>query len=245
MQSRRTVLGAAFGVTLGVAGTLAGRSPAVGAVRTRQLGYRHVATRRPAVALTFDDGPDPRFTPTVLDLLAAHQAHATFFVVGTGVHEHPDLVRRAVAEGHEVANHTLAHERLDHLDRVGVRAQLDGGAAALTALDLGPAVRPRLVRPPFGFEGPASRAELLAGGWEVARWHGCLERHLLRDPPGEAAARLAAGARPGDLLLAHDGGADRSTTVQALPDLLTALALRGLAVTTIATLQAGSGEMSD
>ena len=239
MHSRRTVLGAAFGVTLGVAGAVAGRSPAVGAVRTHRLGYGHVATRRAAVALTFDDGPDPLFTPTVLDLLAAHHARATFFVVGTRVQEHPELVRRAVAEGHEVANHTLAHERLDRLDRAGVRAQLDGGAAALTALDLGPAARPRLVRPPFGFEGPASRAELLAGGWEVARWKGCLERHLLRDPAGEAAARLAAATRPGSLLLAHDGGADRTTTVEALPDLLTALAHRGLAVTTVGGLQAG------
>ena len=233
------MLGAACGVTLGVAGALAGRSPAVGAVRTHRLGYRRVVTRRAAVALTFDDGPDPRFTPTVLDLLAAHHATATFFVVGTGVHEHPDLVRRAVTEGHEVANHTLGHERLDHLDRAGVRAQLEGGAAAITALALGPAARPRLVRPPFGFEGAASRAELVAGGWEVARWHGCLERHLVRAPAAEAAARLAAGARPGDVLLAHDGGADRTTTVDALPDLLTALARRGLAVTTIGSLQAG------
>ncbi len=226
-------------MTLGVAGAVAGRSPALGTMRTDRLGYRHVATRRAAVALTFDDGPDPQFTPTVLDLLAAHHAQATFFVVGTRVQEHPDLVRRAVAEGHEVANHTLAHERLDRLDRAGVRAQFEGGAAALTALDLGPSARPRLVRPPFGFEGPASRAELLAGRWEVARWNGCLERHLLRDAVGEGAARLAAGARPGDVLLAHDGGADRTTTVDALPDLLTALAQQGLAVTTIGALQAG------
>ena len=239
MHSRRTVLGATLGVTLGAVGVAAGRSPAVGAVRTHRLGYGHVATRRAAVALTFDDGPDPQFTPTVLDLLAAHHARATFFVVGTRVQEHPDLVRRAVAEGHEVGNHTLAHERLDRLDRAGVRAQLEGGAATLTALDLGPSARPRMVRPPFGFEGPASRAELLAGGWEVARWNGCLERHLLRDPVGDGAARLAAGARPGDVLLAHDGGADRTTTVDALPDLLTALAHQGLAVTTIAALQAG------
>jgi len=239
VQSRRTILGAALGVTLGVAGAVAGRSPALGTMRTDRLGYRHVATHQAAVALTFDDGPDPSFTPAVLDLLAAHRAHATFFVVGKGVRAHPHLVRRAVAEGHEVANHTLAHERLDRLDRAGVRAQLEGGAAALTALDLGPTARPRLVRPPFGFEGPVSRTELLAGGWEVARWNGCLERHLLRDAVGEGAARLAAGARPGDVLLAHDGGADRTTTVDALPDLLTALAQRGLAVTTIGALQAG------
>lgn len=58
----------------------------------------------------------------------------------------------------------------------------------------------------------------------MARWRGCLERHLVRDPAGEAAARLAAGAPPGDVLLAHDGGADRTTTVDALADLLASLA---------------------
>lgn len=231
------VLGAALGGVLGLAGVLSGGS-AARAGPGRRLGYRRVATGQWAVALTFDDGPDPRFTSAVLDLLAAHGARATFFVVGRRLQEHPRLVRRAVAEGHEVANHTLSHERLDHLDRPGVRLQLEEGAAAITALGLGPSARPRLVRAPFGFEGEASRAELTTGGWEVARWRGCLERHLHHDPSGTAGFRMAAAARPGDVLLAHDGGDDRSATLRALPDLLEGLATRSLSVTTIGGLQA-------
>ncbi len=155
MQSRRTFLGAALGVSLGVAGVVAGRSPAVGSVRSHRLGYGHVATSRAAVALTFDDDPDPRFTPTVLDLLAAHHAHATFFVVGTGVHEHPDPAAGG-GRGSRGGQPHPGPRAARRLDRAGVRAQLEGGASALTALDLGPAARSRLDRLPFGFEGPAS-----------------------------------------------------------------------------------------
>ncbi|MEO5678246.1 MAG: polysaccharide deacetylase family protein [Acidimicrobiales bacterium] len=237
MQSRRAVLGAALGGMIGLAGVAwtSNETQASG----HHLGFTSVPTRRTAVALSFDDGPDPRFTAEVLDVLAAHGAQATFFVVGVGVAAHPALVRRIVAEGHEVANHTLGHERLDRLARAEVRAQLEGGAAAIAALGLGPAARPRLVRAPYGFEGPASRAELLAGSWEVARWRGCLEHHLTHDPPGTAGPRMAAAARPGDVLLAHDGGApDRGPSLAALPGLLTALAARHLLVTSIGGLQA-------
>lgn len=227
---------------LGVSGLLSGVDTAVASAWVHPLGYSTVPTRQRAVALTFDDGPDPRFTPVVLDVLAAHGATATFFVVGSAVAAAPDLVRRMAAEGHEVANHTLSHERLDRLDRNGVQAQLGGGAAAIEGLRLGGASRSRLVRPPFGFEGPASRAELLAGRWEVARWRGCIEHHLRIYPGEAAAAALAAGAQPGDVLLAHDGGRDRSATVAVLPAVLERLAARGLAVTTIGSLQRGADE---
>jgi peptidoglycan/xylan/chitin deacetylase (PgdA/CDA1 family) len=76
----------------------------------------NVTTRSMAsnvVALTFDDGPDPVWTPKILDVLAKHHAHATFFVIGSKVNEYPDLVRRMVAEGHEVGVHTFTHAELD------------------------------------------------------------------------------------------------------------------------------------
>jgi peptidoglycan/xylan/chitin deacetylase (PgdA/CDA1 family) len=231
--SRRAFLGAAACAAIGI-GTLLNADDAAASV---PLGYRTLATTRPAVALTFDDGPDPRHTPAILDILATREVTATFFVIGRGVRSFPELVRRISAEGHEVANHTLSHERLDRLDRAGVRAQLEGGAAAIEELGLRTGLRPRLVRLPYGFQGPAARAELLAGGWEVARWRGCLERHLTMLPTDAAAARLAAGAHRGDVLLAHDGGRDRTRTVAALPALLDGLGARGLAVTTIGALQ--------
>lgn len=234
MLTRRTFLGAATCGVIGLGGVLAADDKAMASAR--RLGYRNLPTTSPAVALTFDDGPDPTHTPKVLDLLAGRGATATFFVVGGGVRTFPDLVRRMVDEGHEVANHTLSHQRLDRLDRAGVRAELVGGAAAIEELALPRGTRPRLVRLPFGFDGMAARAELLEGHWEVASWRGCLEHHLARLPAADAAARLAGRAHRGDLLLAHDGGRDRSSSVAALPALLDGLAARGLAVTSIAGL---------
>lgn len=235
MLSRRSFVSAAVCGAIGLGTVLSADEKALAAGRL--VGYRTVATAGPAVALTFDDGPDPRHTPAVLDILARHGATATFFVIGVGVRSFPDLARRIVAEGHEVANHTLSHERLDRLDRAGVRAQLVGGAAAIEELALPRGARPRLVRLPFGFHDRAARAELLEGNWEVAWWRGCLEHHLARLPPDQAAAWMARGAGRGDVLLAHDGGLDRTDSVAALPALLDGLVARGLAVTSIGALQ--------
>ncbi|MFD0744480.1 polysaccharide deacetylase family protein [Phytohabitans flavus] len=79
------------------------------------------AMPRRTIALTFDDGPDPQWTPRILDVLARHGAHATFFQVGSQVNAHPDLARRVVAEGHEIGSHTFSHAWLSDT--------LPGGAA--------------------------------------------------------------------------------------------------------------------
>ena len=236
MLSRRSLLLAGAAGALGLAGV----GLAAEAAEAGSFGITHVATTRPVVALTFDDGPDPAYTPHVLDLLRAAGATATFFVVGKGVHAYPELLRRAVAEGHELANHTATHARLDRLDRAGVRRELEGGRDALEALGLGPSVRPTLVRPPFGFLGDAAREELRAGGWQVALWRGCLERYAGHGDPLGGARRMAAEARRGDVLLAHDGGGpDRAATMAALPELLARLAARGLQGRSLGQLVAG------
>jgi peptidoglycan/xylan/chitin deacetylase (PgdA/CDA1 family) len=105
------------------------------------------------VALTFDDGPS-RWTPIVLDLLGEHEMRATFFVIGQRVHEHPELVERIVAEGHELGSHTLTHPRLTEISEDEVRAEIQGGQDAIEEV-LGTA--PRLFRAP-GFH--AGRREL-------------------------------------------------------------------------------------
>ncbi|MBM3662325.1 MAG: polysaccharide deacetylase family protein [Actinobacteria bacterium] len=106
-----------------------------------------VPTRNPRYSLTFDDGPDPLFTPRVLDALREAGARATFFMMGTMLERHPDLGRRVVDEGHEVGNHTWSHENLAFLDEVDIRSQLERAHAASTDT-LG--VTPRWFRPPGG-----------------------------------------------------------------------------------------------
>lgn len=200
-----------------------------------------VPTAADAVALTFDDGPDPRFTPRVLDVLAAAGATATFFVVGRNALEHPDLVRRMVAEGHEVANHTQDHVWLDGLDAAAVRHQITTGSASLRAVG---APQPHLFRPPKGWTSRAVARGATGLGLRSVFWTDCLEARLHHGVPA-AVQLIADGARPGSVLLLHDGGRvtgpnpeqlDRSRTVEALPRLLAQLRRRGLAAVSLRRL---------
>jgi peptidoglycan/xylan/chitin deacetylase (PgdA/CDA1 family) len=106
------------------------------------------------VALTFDDGPS-RWTPLVLDLLREHEARATFFVIGQRVREHPELVKRIVAEGHELGSHTLTHPRLTEITDDDVRSEITGGLEAVEEV-LGE--RSKLFRAPGFHAGPRELA---------------------------------------------------------------------------------------
>ena len=200
-----------------------------------------VHTGADAVALTFDDGPDPRFTPRVLDVLAEAGATATFFVVGRNATEHPGLVRRIVGEGHEVANHTQDHIWLDGLDDAGVRGQIVTATASLRAAG---APAPQLFRPPRGWTSRTVARASAALGLRTVFWSDCLEAWLHHGVQA-AACQVADGARPGSVLLLHDGGCvhgrnaeqlDRGPTVEALPRLLAQLRRRGLVVASLRPL---------
>jgi peptidoglycan/xylan/chitin deacetylase (PgdA/CDA1 family) len=107
---------------------------------------------RPVVALTFDDGPDPVFTPQILDVLGARRARATFFVLGERAARHPELIRRMHREGHAVGTHTQRHRLRFHFGSASyVQREIDDAVAVVA--DLLP-VRPRLFRPPQGLRTP-------------------------------------------------------------------------------------------
>ena len=115
-----------------------------------------VDTDWPAVAVTFDDGPNSVFTPIALDALAAAGAQATFFLIGQQVVEQPDLVRRLIAGGHELANHTWSHRSAALLTALEIRAEIDRATDVLTTATGSP---PRWYRPPRGMlTGAARRA---------------------------------------------------------------------------------------
>jgi peptidoglycan/xylan/chitin deacetylase (PgdA/CDA1 family)/GT2 family glycosyltransferase len=189
------------------------------------------------IALTFDDGPDPVWTPRVLDVLRRHGARATFFVVGSRVNKHPELVRRMIAEGHEVGSHTFTHAELSAVP--GWRRRLE---LTLTRNAVAGATgrSPVLYRPPYS----ATPAQLTAVDLAVLREVGAAG-HLVvladvdtddwRRPGVEHIARAAvptpAGA--GGVVLMHDGGGDRSQTVAALDRLLPELTRRGHRFTTV------------
>jgi peptidoglycan/xylan/chitin deacetylase (PgdA/CDA1 family) len=175
------------------------------------------------VALTFDDGPDPRFTPPILAILARARVPATFFMVGGQAAAHPDLVRRVAGAGQAVGGHTWHHVRLDRLAPAGVAAEVDCADQLLARLAGQPV---RLVRPPDGAY-DSSVVGLLAARDVVLTLWTVDSRDWARPGVGRIEATVTRELRPGAIILFHDGGGDRSQTVAALPGVLGLLHARG------------------
>lgn len=199
------------------------RAPASPALRSRCVPpapretagttpQRHVACGAADVALTIDDGPDPDWTPTVLALLASLDVRATFCVVGRQAASHPGLVADVVHAGHAVANHTWSHRFLARA-RAGVVRDEVGRATDLITKVAG--VRPRHFRAPGGQWSRSVLAECRAQGLAPLDWS--VDPRDWSRPGVDAITRtILTTTRPGSIILEHDGGGDRSQTVQAL-----------------------------
>ena len=162
------------------------------------------------VALSFDDGPDGRWTPVVLDALRAAGARATFFVLGACARRHPDVVRRTIAEGHAVQVHGDGHVRHTELSRAAAEEDLDRALETLDALG----VRPSRWRTPWGVEAEWTRDVAAERDLELVRW--TIDTHDWR---GDAAELMldSVALEPGAVVLMHDGigpGARRSDCTQ-------------------------------
>lgn len=200
------------------------------------------------VALTFDDGPHPTWTPLILDALERAACVATFFVVGRCVAEHPEIVRDARRRGHEIGMHLFSHERSAVYDDVRFRDELCRSKAQLEDLLGEPA---RWLRFPYGTKGRQSpRAVFEEHGVRVAHWtYSSLDSQLA--DPGRMVARVDAGLRPGVIVLLHDNLADagpslpapyraeRNATLAALPGIAGRLRARGLSAVTLTALMSG------
>lgn len=200
--------------------------------RSRLLGpnlSRLPADRQDQVALTFDDGPDPRVTPRVLDLLAAYDARATFFCIGRRAEEHPELIREIVARGHRVENHSYRHTKVFAF--LGPRSQADEVDRAQDVLQELAGRRPTFFRAPAGFRNVWLDRILARRGLRLASWtrrgYDTADRR-----PARVARRLVRGLATGDVLLLHDGSGARDSNgrpvaLGALPRILEEIAARG------------------
>lgn len=227
-RSFRTAIRMAVILAVGVFGLLAtGFDYALYEYGVAASGPRDVS----AVALTFDDGPDPVHTPAILDALASAGAHATFFVVGEQAQQHPELVRRMLDEGHEVAHHTHTHPYVGDIAPEILAAEFTEAHATLISLG----AQPLWYRPPrkeLSFQQKRLAREY---GMRIALWTRTFERARFADAQ-EMSLTLIGETQPGDILLAHDGRLDRSMTVEALPDVLGGLAEREIEVVTMSEL---------
>jgi peptidoglycan-N-acetylglucosamine deacetylase len=239
--TRRTTLAAGAACLLaGLTGAVSGRAEAVSpyelgrptlTTRARRAAQPDavfaVRTHRRELALTFDDGPDPDYTPYVLDLLDRYEARATFFVVGVNAVVWPDLLHEVVRRGHSLGNHTHQHADLYALQAPAVGAEIAGCSADLAAAGMR---RPTWFRPPKGFTSPTVALVARRQRLRTAFWSHCLEAcHPVGTPRDQAVRQLVDRLLPGQVLLAHDGGRvmapggqviDRGATMEALPVLL-------------------------
>jgi len=186
------------------------------------------------LALTYDDGPNDPHTLRLLEVLAKHGVHATFFLIGRYVHQRPDIVREVVKAGHVVGNHTFTHPLLTFKSAAELRLELSSCRAALEDA-IG--THSNLFRPPFGGRRPAvlrivRKLDLVPVMWNVTGYD-------WEAPPASVIEqKVTKQMRGGDVILLHDGGhkqmgADRSQTVIATDHLITCYKQAGYAFVTI------------
>ena len=201
--------------------------------------YHQGAGDEHQVAITFDDGPDPEWTPQVLDILKKANAKAAFFVVGVNAEKYPALVRRIVNEGHEIGNHTYYHPNLALAWPEHVRLELNATQLLIETIT-GRATT--LFRPPYAADTqPSQMSELMP--LQIAQELSYLVVLENIDPqdwakPGAdiILQRVKQQRRDGSIILLHDAGGDRSQTVEALPKILDWLHTRGDTIVPLSTL---------
>jgi cellulose synthase/poly-beta-1,6-N-acetylglucosamine synthase-like glycosyltransferase/peptidoglycan/xylan/chitin deacetylase (PgdA/CDA1 family) len=202
-----------------------------------------------SIALTFDDGPDPTWTPAILDILKRHHLKATFFLIGENAVAHPDLVRRIFREGHEIGNHSFTHPNMAHVGPTRIKLELAACQRAIEAI-IGRSTR--LFRPPYNADAdPASYGEIMPV-W-VANQAGYLTAGESIDPDdwqtrvatpngdrkltgADVTASVLKDLGKGHAILLHDGGGDRSATADAVERLIVTLQARGYHFVTMGEL---------
>jgi peptidoglycan-N-acetylglucosamine deacetylase len=206
--------------------------------RNAGLTFTRVPVSGNYIALTFDDGPHPQNTPRLLDMLRARNVKATFYVIGRNVNMHPGVLRRTVAEGHEIGNHSHTHRLLSKLGDSELREEM---SLCRDAISRAAGVRPRTMRPPYG--GLLQRQRQLVMdefGYPTILWS-VDPLDWKRPGPSVVTSRILAGTSSGGIVLAHDLHAQ---TVDAMPATIDGLLRRGFKFVTVSQLiamQPGSG----
>lgn len=184
----------------------------------------------PYIAITFDDGPHPSYTPRLLDELKKRGLKATFFMVGQCVAEYPDIVKRMVAEGHEVANHSWSHPALTKLGAEGVRKQMENTNDAIVKAC---GVKPVVMRPPYGATSAILNRRFAEDfGMKVILWSVDPLDWKYRNA-NKVYTSIVQNTKPGGIILAHD---IHATTVAAMPETFDTLLAKGFKFVTVSEL---------
>jgi peptidoglycan/xylan/chitin deacetylase (PgdA/CDA1 family) len=194
------------------------------------ITFNSVHVDGPYIALTFDDGPNATLTPKLLDLLAARHLKATFFVVGQNAADHPDILKRAVREGHEIANHSWSHPNLGKMSDDAVRRELQKTDDAIAAA-IGK--RPTLLRPPYGSITAHQKKWIHDEfGYRIIIWD-VDPLDWKRPGPSVVTARILKETKAGSIVLAHD---IHPPTIEAMPATFDQLMKKGFKSVTVTEL---------
>jgi cellulose synthase/poly-beta-1,6-N-acetylglucosamine synthase-like glycosyltransferase/peptidoglycan/xylan/chitin deacetylase (PgdA/CDA1 family)/spore germination protein YaaH len=205
-----------------------------------------IGAAKKKIAITFDDGPDLRWTPQILDILKEKKVPAVFFVIGVNASQSPDILKREFAEGHEIGNHTYTHPNfnLDEISKTQIRWELNL-TQRLIESTIG--VKSILFRPPFGIDHQPEYAEEVAAlpvaqdmGYLIVGQkidpHDWQQRDGRQIPAQEIVDAVLRQAEDGNIILFHDGGGDRTQTVAALPKIIDALRAQGYQFVSVSNL---------
>ncbi|MGE5421732.1 MAG: polysaccharide deacetylase family protein [Ignavibacteriales bacterium] len=194
-----------------------------------------IPTHEKVVALTFDDGPDPIYTPQILALLERYQKKATFFVIGQHVQENPKVLSIVSQNGHEIGNHGYSHRRLYGKTKDFINDDLNKTAKLVAHIT---GTRPHMVRAPGGRVSSElvdlakeNNLKLISWGEDPQDWKYHDANYI--------ASHILKNLKPGQIIVMHDGGGDRTATVQALGILLPALDQAGYEAVTVGELLQG------
>jgi peptidoglycan/xylan/chitin deacetylase (PgdA/CDA1 family) len=208
-------------------------SPATTSAESTALPAIQVDGPTKIAYLTFDDGPDPVYTPQVLDVLRHFGVPATFFVIGSRVEQHPEIVRAAVAAGHAIGNHTFTHPKLGESTKAVFDEEISATDQAMRAALAGRGAPTAIMRPPYGSIDEHTEDYARSSGLRMVLWD--VDPHDWSEPGAAHISRIVlANIQPGSVILMHDGGGDRSGTVSALATIVPALLEEGYTFGTIA-----------
>ncbi|MFF2753240.1 polysaccharide deacetylase family protein [Psychrobacillus sp. NPDC058041] len=191
-----------------------------------------INTEEKVIALTFDDGPHSVYTPQILDLLEEYDAKATFFVIGERALTYPDLILQIGYGGHEIANHTYTHpykitpeELKEELKKTNEIIYDITGTYPLYYRPVGGTYNDRIIN------------TAVQNGYKVVMWSWHQDTEDWKTPGvKKIVSRVVSGAKPGDIVLFHDAGGDRSQTVKALEEILPELKKQGYKFVTVSEL---------
>lgn len=194
--------------------------------------YRCNRMAEKKVTLTFDDGPHPKLTPLILDVLKEYGVHATFFMIGENAERYPEIVNRILDEGHEIGNHTYSHVQTTKIDRANIKEEILHCESVIEEISN---TRPKVFRPPCGAIDADLGTLCESLGYRVVLWS-IDTRDWCHIPSLEIAESVLNGIKDGDIILMHDYIGANSPTPDALKKIIPALLARGYEFTLVSDL---------